>query len=115
LAKFTEIAFGSRRVKFYALSIGTMCDLEDEIKALTGLKSGDDPFDKVRFAKLVRVFAASAQRGDPSVTEDDIRAVVDLGNMLEVSQAVLGQAGLQSDGEAAVPTSPQIGGESSLV
>lgn len=115
MAKFCEVDFGSTRIKFYPLTIGQMQDLEEEMKAITGMKKGDDPFRKDRFEKLVRVFTESAKRGDPTVTEAQVKAVVDMENLAEVTRAVLGQTGMvkvAAEGSESTPTSPQIGGDS---
>lgn len=64
-------------------------------------------------ASLLNQFLLSAQRGDPRVTLEDIKAVVDLENQLKISQAISGRAAsFVSAEDASGPTSPQNGGTS---
>jgi hypothetical protein len=115
MAKGVEIRFGARSITFYPLTIGQIEELADEIAALRAPEQMDgNLFDVERFRKLVRIFTKSAKRGDPSITEEDIRAVVDVENIHEVTMAVMGQSRFRqiSPEEAGAPTSPQIGGAS---
>ena len=114
MAKGVRIKFLSRTVVFYPLTIGQIQDHPEEIKTLTkAIKNPEDAFDPKRFGVLIKLHTMSAQRGDPSITEDDIRKIVDMGNIAEVNAAVLGQSGLLAEEGASPssdPTSPPIGG-----
>lgn len=118
MAKGLTIEFDSGAKKttitFYPLTLKLITeDLAEDISVLRDVDR-EDPFNKERFDKLIRIFTASAQRGNPHVTEADVRDVVDLGNLADVSRAVLGQSGFRqiSAEEAAAPTSPRNGGAS---
>jgi hypothetical protein len=112
-SKYVEVDFGPLKVKFFALTLGQLQELEEEMQAMSGVAKGANPFDPARFAKLVRIYTASAKRGDPSVTEEQVRQIVDLDNLAEVNAAVLGQIGMHptaSNGGASVdPTRPLTG------
>ena len=99
---------------FYPLTIGMIQDHPEEIKALTrAIKNPEDAFDPKRFGVLIKLHTLSAQRGDPSITEDEVRKLVDMGNVAEVNAAVLGQSGLLAEEGASSssdPTSPPTGG-----
>jgi len=112
--KYLEVDFGSRKVKFYALDIGQIQEYEEELKVLMGVGKSPDEFvfSSDRFAKMQRIYTASARRGDPTITEDDIKKIVDLSNLALVNKAVLGQTfGPQelAEGEEGVPTRPLTG------
>jgi hypothetical protein len=114
--RFVEVNFGSLTIKFYPLSIGQLMELDEEMKAMFAASQGANPFEPDRYRKLVKVWTASASRGDPNITEDRIKEVVDLGNIIQVNRAVLGQTGLLAPPgtePSSDPTSPQIGGDSS--
>jgi hypothetical protein len=114
-SRYCEIDFGHVRVKFYPLTIGQLQELDDEMKAMMGVAKGDNPFEPTRFKKLEKIYTASAKRGDPSITEDVIRSIVDLSNIVEVNRAVLGQTGLLAAPGAessSNPTKPLTGADS---
>ena len=107
------VKFLSRTVTFYPLTIGQIQSLGEELKALLGVANGADAFEGDRFAKLVRIYTASAKRGDPTITEEIVNEIVDMGNIQHVNAAVLGQSGLLADGDEADstrPTNPPTGG-----
>lgn len=113
MAKGIEIKFLSRTVTFYPLTLRQIQDLSEEMKVLRDIDT-DNAFDPKRFAQLIKIFTASAQRGDKNLTEADIAELVDLENMADVTAAVLGQSGFKpiSAEDAAAPMSPRIGGTS---
>lgn len=120
-AKPLELTMGSITVKFYPLTLAIMQELEDELSVITSpRKEGENYFSKERIAKMMRVYVASAKRGDPAITEDDVKRVVDIQNVIELNLAVLGRtkkevaeaAANAPEGAAQIPTSPLTGGES---
>ena len=114
-SKGLQVDFGSRKVTFYPLTIGQIQELEDEMKVLMGVGKDEFVFSPDRFAKLQRIYTASAKRGDPTITEDDIKLVVDLSNVALVNKCVLGQTfGEIAEAGDGVPTSPQTGGISTV-
>jgi hypothetical protein len=116
------VSFGSISVTFYPLLVQHIRTMPEEMKALVGVKRGDDPFEPDRFAKLLKLWVVSARRGNPSVTEEQVEAVVDIRNLLFVNRAMLGQDpeeplpktvnGSGAEVADSTPTSPQIGGDS---
>ena len=113
--RYVEVEFGAVRVKFYPLTLLQIQELQDELAAVGEIRRGKDPFDPAIFKKLVRLYTASAKRGNESVTEAQVGALIDLDTMPVVNRAVMG-ALTPTDTEVAavplVPTSPQIGGGS---
>lgn len=114
------VKFKSREITFYPLSVKHIRSMPDEMKALLNVEKGSNPFDPERFTKLLRLYTASAQRGDPSVKDTDVEEVVAFGIIPLLHKALLGQSWWEAEDNAAndkapepVPTSPQIGGDSS--
>jgi hypothetical protein len=93
LSPFIEIEKGSLHVKFYPLSIAELEVLEEEMKVLVGATRYDFIFTPERFKKMLVVYHASAKRGDPTITEDQVKSVVDMFNMRHINSAVLGTYG----------------------
>jgi hypothetical protein len=120
------IEFGGFKITFYPLSMKNIRSHPEEMAAL--MKTGDNPFSPERFTKLLTLFTASAQQGNPNVTLEQIEQVVNIKNMTKVTRAVLGQdwrkditVKLNSDGSTAIaeevaarPTEPQTGGASTV-
>lgn len=106
-----EVKFGGKAVTFFPLSLLQLKQFAADIETFAKLSTQGANTEE-QFAAVSRVFLASAQRGDPAVTAQDVDAVVDLENLQDIMQAVMGKRAFQlSDGEG--PTSPRIGGESS--
>lgn len=105
-----EVKFGARAVVFYPLSLAQLRDFAKEVALFSQVDPGNiGP----QFEGMLRVFLASAQRGNPAVNADDVAAVVDMENLFEVMKVVMGKRAFQlSEGEAN-PTGPRIGGTSS--
>jgi hypothetical protein len=108
MAKFVEI----EGVKFYPLSFDQIEALGDDLlvfrdidaRNLFGSESGN---------KLLNVFLKSATRySDQACTMQQLKRIVDLENLKDITGAVLGQGGFKQITleEASAPTSPRIGG-----
>ena len=110
-AKFIEVEFGSMKVKFYALTVGQIQELAEEMQSLRGVVKGDDPFGKERFANLLTIYTASAKRGDPNINREQIAHIVDMENLSTINNIVLGLSDTRR-ASSTDPTSPQTGGES---
>jgi hypothetical protein len=111
--RYVEVEFGATRIKFYPLTLLQIQDLQDELSAVTEIRRGANPFDPLVFAKLVRLYTASAKRGSEAITEAQVGALIDLDTMPLVNRAVLGvmtAADAPQGGPPLVPTSPQTGG-----
>jgi hypothetical protein len=113
------VKFGSRTIIFCPLTVKHIRTMPDEITALTTVTKSENPFSPERFAKLLKLYTASAQRTDPNVTESDVENIVDFRNIYKINKALLGQdwrsepkAGNGADKESVqTPTSPPTGGE----
>jgi len=112
MPKFREI----EGIRFYPLTIGQIQDYPEEMQALMGVTKGENPFDPERFAKLTKLYAASASRG-AEITIEQIRNVVDMDTIAKVNRAVLGNFNDPTDanlpvGEEPTPMRPQSGASS---
>jgi hypothetical protein len=108
-----EVKFGGRAVTFFPLSLSQLKAFASEIEVFGKLASAGAN-SKDQFDAISKVFLASANRGDSKVTAEDVDAVVDVENLQEIMQAVMGKRAFQLSAEdAAHPTSPLSGGGSS--
>jgi len=110
---YFEAKSGARSIKFYALSLKQIQDHEDSLQSAKVVE-GESGLSRERFLRYLPAFTLSAQRGDASITSDDVASVVDMQNFASVMRAAFGMADKIPDTEmqSAVPTSPLIGGES---
>lgn len=107
------IEFGSRRVTFYPLNLKAIRELEPELRKLAGVGRSAALAGGESLATAIKVLTASAQRGNAAITSQDVEEVIDLGNISEVMEALMGNSGLRrADGASNDPTSPRTGGES---
>jgi hypothetical protein len=76
------------------LNLASLQNLQDKLSGFTG---GAD-------LKSVGIVAdcalAALKRNYPEITREELLEVIDLGNMLELMNAIMGVSGLQSAGEA---------------
>ena len=114
-----EVSVGPLTVKFYPLTLVQMQELEDALAVLRGADRKPDEayFSSRRISKMLPIYVASARSRDPSISEDDVKRVVDIENVASINAAVLGRtrdlvSDLKSGDET--PTGPQTGGESTL-
>lgn len=114
--KELTITFKSRTITFHPLTVKHIRNMPDEMSAL--MTRGGSPFDPERFSKLLKLYTVSAQRGDTSITEEDVETIVDLSNISKINRVILGQnpdeevVVSNSEETAPRPISPLIGGES---
>jgi hypothetical protein len=109
--KGVTIKFNTRQVTFYPLTLDLLQSMEGEMDAFSAVTK-DSAFNSDRLNKMLRVFTASAQLGDPTITENDVRKVVNTTNMLVLARLMFGQNVEDPVADDGVPTSPQIGGSS---
>lgn len=115
------VEFGSTKVTFYPLTVKTIRLMPEEMKALVGVRKGDDPFAPDRFEKLLRLWVISARHGNAGITEEQIENAVTLGHVPAITRVMLDLDPIPTHSASAepaasvpeqVPTSPLIGGES---
>jgi hypothetical protein len=112
---FVEVTFGARSVRFYPLDLGW---LRKNAHALEGLRKGTggnlSALDADKMEMLGKILHASATRGNPSVTQEDVDAVIDVKNIFKVMGGVFNMSGFRQvpAEQADDPTSPRTGGES---
>lgn len=99
------IEFGSRKIEFFPLLLKDVRELAE---------AEDDPNKSKQSQAYDRQFQGylkSAQRGDPSITLQDIVEIVDTSHAKKLSRAIYSMPPENPNEVAAnVPTSPQIGG-----
>lgn len=110
--KTFTVKFGSRSVTFYPLNLKAIRELEGELQKFAGLGRSTALAGTESLDAAIKVLTASAKRGDPSITADDVEQVIDLGNITQVMDALLGNSGFKSTDASAGPTSPRTGGGS---
>lgn len=103
-----EFDFGDRKVTFYPLTLRQIQNLEGEIANMQAMTGKIDP---KQLGAILKVITASAQRGDPSMTEDVLADLIDTSNVQEVTQSVFAVSGFKESkpGEA---NPPSTGGSS---
>lgn len=112
------VKFGAKTITFYPLNVKHIRNHPDEVAALMTRGEGG-PFAPERFTKLLKLYTLSAQRGDASITDDDVESVVDMGNIKKMNKIVLGQDPYEADDDTVVkevvalrPTNALTGSES---
>ena len=106
---YVEVDFGVTKIKFWPLDLLQLQELQEDINLV---KQGSSMFAPDVLSRLIRLFAASAKRGNEQVTEQQVARLIDADTLGKVLRAVLG-ALPEGEGETTlVPTSPQIGGGS---
>ena len=83
--------FGSKKVTFYPL---TLKQMQQHARAIDGLRAQANTVGDAddRFAGILQILLASAQRGEPSTTKEDVEAVVDMRNWMQIMDVVLGKS-----------------------
>ena len=111
---YFEASSGARSVKFYALSLKQIQEHEEALAQTNKVEQTGQGLVPQQFLKYLPAFTLSAQRGDTSITEEDVAAVVDMQNFSRVMRAAFGMADKIADDEAQsqVPMSPLTGGDS---
>jgi hypothetical protein len=102
------IEFGSRIVRFYPL-------LLKQIRDLGPPPPPAERTPEALYQRQMRALLLSAQRGDPSVTMEDVESVVDTAHHQKLTMAVYSASGLSTAVAGAEvpgedPTRPQTGG-----
>src|SRR5258708_187190 len=90
------VKFGAKTITFYPLNVKHVRNHPDEVAALMTRGEGG-PFAPERFTKLLKLYTLSAQRGDTSITEDDVESIIDLGNIAKMNKIILGQDPFEVD------------------
>src|ERR1700729_2945691 len=89
--QYTVKGVGGEAVTFYPLTVKHIRTMPEEMKALMNVQRGDDPFAPERFAKLMVLWLASARRGKPDATEEEVESVITLSHMLKIARTLLDQ------------------------
>ena len=92
--KGVAIIFGDLELIIPPLNLRALEQLQEKISNFTGGISVD------QVGIVADVSLAALQRNYPDMTRDDVSDLIDLGNMVEVMNAVMGVSGLTAQGEA---------------
>jgi hypothetical protein len=82
------LKFKTSTITFYPLTVKHIRNHPEEMKAL--MQRGESPFAPERFAKLLKLYTLSAQRGDASVTEEMVESLVDISDLARINRVILG-------------------------
>lgn len=110
-----EAKFGAKTVTFFPLTLKQIRDLGPKLEDLrnTALTPAALMKDPQVFDRILDLFVEGAKRADPSITKDDVAAVVDMENMFDILEVMISMRIRRPTAEDLErPTSPQIGGES---
>lgn len=112
MAKGFSLEFLGKKITFYPLSLGQIQDLAEDLKTLSGADVADtsSALSPERMGSMIRIFTASARRGNPNITEEEVRDLVDMQDIKEATLAIMGASGLvgKADGDPdARPTMAQ--------
>lgn len=97
------IEFGTRRVEFFPLLLMHMQELGP-------IPPKEERKDDAMYERQMQSFLLSAQRGNPSVTREDVQLVVDTAHVAALTSAIYAMSKLPGQVGGVDPTSPQTGG-----
>jgi hypothetical protein len=83
-------------VVFPPLSLGALEQLRERLVDFTG-----DPSDAAQVSTVIDAAHASLRRNDPALTREAVAEIIDLGNMIEVFEAVMDAGGLRRKAQEA--------------
>lgn len=86
------------------VSLGVLEQMHDQIKAVTG-----DISDLAQVATITDVTLAALRRNYPDLTRERLADLLDVGNMIEVFQAVMDVSGLRRKAREAEPAAGEGG------
>lgn len=84
-----KLTLGGTEYTVPPLALGTIEDMEDQLKDFRG---GIDA-DSVK--TVIDATTAGLQRNYPDITRDEVRGMLDLGNMIDVMQALMDVSGIK--------------------
>lgn len=108
------VTFGEEQLQVPPLAFGAVVTLQDDVEGLKDLANGGRP-TPAQMNVVTNIVHSAIARNYPSITQADVAEMIDLGNYMEVLNAVLDIAGFvkgrQAGGVAAAqagtpPTSP---------
>lgn len=92
--KGVEFNFGEKTLVIPPLNLRALEQMQDKIGSFTGAISIE------QVGVVADLALAALNRNYPDLTRDDVAELIDLGNMKEVMEAVMGVSGLIAQGEA---------------
>jgi secreted Zn-dependent insulinase-like peptidase len=98
-----KVSMGGRDYTLPPLTLGSLKRIGNKINALSNIDSVPNEEQTEAIASIV---LASVNRNYPEITQDELLEMIDLGNLKEIFEAVLGVSGIkksESSGEAVSP------------
>jgi hypothetical protein len=98
-----KVSMGGRDYTLPPLTLGSLKRIGNKINALSTIDSVPNEEQTEAIASIV---LASVNRNYPEITQDELLEMIDLGNLKEIFEAVLGVSGIkksESSGEAVSP------------
>lgn len=108
------VVFGEEQLQVPPLAFGAVVTLQDDVEGLKDLANGGRPTPE-QMDVVTKIVHSAVARNYPSISKEEVGEMIDLGNYMEVLDAVLSIAGFvkgrQAGGAAAAqagtpPTSP---------
>lgn len=98
-----KVSMGGRDYTLPPLTLGSLKRIGNKINALSNIDSVPNEEQTEAIASIV---LASVNRNYPEITQDELLEMIDLGNLKEIFEAVLGVSGIkksESSGEVVSP------------
>lgn len=98
-----KVSMGTGTYILAPLTLGSLKRIGNKINALSTIDSVPNEEQTEAIASIV---LASVNRNYPEITQDELLEMIDLGNLKEIFEAVLGVSGIkksESSGEAVSP------------
>ncbi|QDD62647.1 hypothetical protein EJD96_00060 (plasmid) [Herbaspirillum seropedicae] len=92
-----QVKMGGKEWVIPALSLGQIKRLAPKIESLANMSN---MLTSDQVSNVCEIVHAALKRNYPDVTIEEVEDMVDMGNMRQVIQTVMGQAGLVARGEA---------------
>jgi hypothetical protein len=92
--KGVSFSFGDKTLVIPPLNLRALEQMQEKIAGFTGQVNAE------QVGIVADVTLAALQRNYPEMTRDEVADIIDLGNMMDVMNAVMGVSGLAEKGEA---------------
>ena len=93
-----KISINGNEYTVSALNLKQIKDFRDDIKSLNEIAKGGFP-ENEQLDSVIRLVHASLSKVHQGLTEEQVSEMIDLGNMAQLIQMVMGAAGLVSSGQ----------------
>lgn len=96
-----EITFGLKKLIIPSLTLGQLKRLRDDLAKLAAVNS-DQQINDATVDAMTRIVTVALRRNYPEMTEETVLEMLDLSNLAQTVQAVLGVSGLKKTATVSV-------------